>query len=282
MVLFRLLQGVFGAALVPLSQAVMLDSYTPARARESDGDLGHGRDDGADHGPLARRLADRDLFLALGVLRQPAVRHLYRARPHHLHGRDEEGPRAALRLVRLHRARDRHRLAAARARPRRAARLAGIQRDHRRVHHIGHRLVLFPGAFPDHAAPVHPVRAVQGQEFRRRLRVHGCHGPGAVLDHGAVVALPAERDRLSDHHGRSSAGEPRLRHVRGDDAGRPHDALYRGADADHLRPQHDLHVAVLHDRLDRPDRRDRDRGRSAWSRALASAWCSFRSRRWRS
>src|SRR3569623_2397570 len=27
MVLFRLLQGVFGAALVPLSQAVMLDSY---------------------------------------------------------------------------------------------------------------------------------------------------------------------------------------------------------------------------------------------------------------
>ena len=28
MVLFRLLQGVFGAALVPLSQAVMLDSYT--------------------------------------------------------------------------------------------------------------------------------------------------------------------------------------------------------------------------------------------------------------
>ncbi|HMM92536.1 MFS transporter, partial [Bradyrhizobium sp.] len=28
MVVFRLLQGVFGAALVPLSQAVMLDSYT--------------------------------------------------------------------------------------------------------------------------------------------------------------------------------------------------------------------------------------------------------------
>src|SRR6476646_4024679 len=34
MVLFRLLQGVFGAALVPLSQAVMLDSYTlPERAK---------------------------------------------------------------------------------------------------------------------------------------------------------------------------------------------------------------------------------------------------------
>src|ERR1700743_401945 len=34
MVLFRLLQGVFGAALVPLSQAVMLDMYTiQARAQ---------------------------------------------------------------------------------------------------------------------------------------------------------------------------------------------------------------------------------------------------------
>jgi len=31
MVAFRLLQGVFGAALVPLSQAVMLDAYPPAR-----------------------------------------------------------------------------------------------------------------------------------------------------------------------------------------------------------------------------------------------------------
>src|ERR1700719_2960196 len=30
MVVFRLLQGVFGAALVPLSQAVMLDSYSAA------------------------------------------------------------------------------------------------------------------------------------------------------------------------------------------------------------------------------------------------------------
>ena len=31
MVAFRLLQGVFGAALVPLSQAVMLDIYPPAQ-----------------------------------------------------------------------------------------------------------------------------------------------------------------------------------------------------------------------------------------------------------
>jgi len=66
MVLFRLLQGVFGAALVPLSQAVMLDSYALQRARQGDVDLGHGRDDGSNHGPVIGRLADRDLFLALG------------------------------------------------------------------------------------------------------------------------------------------------------------------------------------------------------------------------
>jgi len=31
-------------------KAVMLDSYGAARARQGDGDLGHGRDDGPDHG----------------------------------------------------------------------------------------------------------------------------------------------------------------------------------------------------------------------------------------
>ena len=78
MVVFRLLQGVFGAALVPLSQALMLDIYPPAAARLGDGDLGHGRDGGPDPGPDARRLSDRRLQLALGVLRQPAVRHRWR------------------------------------------------------------------------------------------------------------------------------------------------------------------------------------------------------------
>ena len=50
-------------------------------ARLGDGDLGHGRDAGADHGPDARRLADRFLFLALGVFRQSAVRHPHHCRP---------------------------------------------------------------------------------------------------------------------------------------------------------------------------------------------------------
>ena len=75
---------------------------------------------------------------------------------------------------------------------------------------------------------------------------------------------------------------PRLRHLRRHDDGRPPDALYRGAHADHLRPWPDRRFAVLDDRLDRPDRRHRRSSRSASSRALASASCSCRCRRWRS
>ena len=62
MVLFRLLQGMFGAALVPLSQSVMLDTYPLEQRAQRDGDLGHGRDARADHGADARRLAHRAVF----------------------------------------------------------------------------------------------------------------------------------------------------------------------------------------------------------------------------
>ena len=42
MVIYRLLQGVCGAALVPLSQAVLLQINPPRAARPGDGGLGHG------------------------------------------------------------------------------------------------------------------------------------------------------------------------------------------------------------------------------------------------
>ncbi len=73
-VVARLLQGLFGAALVPLSQAVMIDSQHAREARPGDGDLGHGRDDRTDPRADARRLADRQPDVAMGVLHQPAGR----------------------------------------------------------------------------------------------------------------------------------------------------------------------------------------------------------------
>ena len=73
-VLFRLLQGVFGASLVPLSQSVLLDAYPREQAWQGHGHVGRRRDGRADSRPHARRLAHRVLQLALGVLHQPALR----------------------------------------------------------------------------------------------------------------------------------------------------------------------------------------------------------------
>ena len=173
MVLFRLLQGVFGAALVPLSQAVMLDSYTLQERAKAMSIWGMGVMMGPIMGPsLGAWLTETyswhwvffvnlpfGVFTVLGLMI--------------FMDETKKDLEPALRLVRLHRARDRHRLAAARARPRRAARLAGIERDHRRVHHLGGRLLLFLRAFAHDLAAVHPVRAVQGPQLRHRLRVHG-------------------------------------------------------------------------------------------------------------
>ena len=59
--------------------------------RLGDGDLGRRRDAGADHGPDAGRLADRQLFLALGVPDQPADRRHHRDRHAAVHGGNARG-----------------------------------------------------------------------------------------------------------------------------------------------------------------------------------------------
>ena len=92
-------------------------------ARLGDGDLGHGRHARADHGADARRLADRLLFVALGVLRQSALRHPDDRRALDFHGGDADPPRRAVLLVRLPQPVARHRRLADDARPRAGARL---------------------------------------------------------------------------------------------------------------------------------------------------------------
>ena len=282
MVLFRLLQGVFGAALVPLSQAVMLDSYALHERAKAMAIWGMGVMMGPIMGPsLGAWLTETyswhwvffvnlpfGIFTVLGlIIFMDETKKALELRF------DWFGFTAlAIGIGALQLALDR------------GEQLGWLESNEIIAEFIiagiGFYYFLAHSLTTDTA--VHPVRAVQGQEFRRRLRVHGRDGAGAVLDHGAVLAVPAERDRLSDHHRRAAAGEPRLRHLRGDDAGRPPDAPYRGAHADRLRPQPDRGLAVLHDRLDRPDRRAPRSWSSAWSRASASAWCSCRSPRWRS
>ena len=180
MVLFRLLQGVFGAALVPLSQAVMLDSYALHERAKAMSIWGMGVMMGPIMGPslgawLTETYSWHWVFfvnLPFGIFTVLGLMVFMDETRKNLELRFDWFGFAALAVG--------DRRAAARARPRRAARLAGIQRDHRRVHRLGHRLLLFLRAFADDRNAVHPVRAVQGQELRRRLRLHGGDGPGAV------------------------------------------------------------------------------------------------------
>ena len=129
MVLFRLLQGVAGAALVPLSQSVLLDAY-PAEERGSAMAIwGVGVMLGPIMGPtLGAWLTDNYSWhwvflinLPIGVVTVVGLMLFM--------DETQTAGAPAFRLVRLHRARHRHRLAATAARPRRAGRLVRRQRD---------------------------------------------------------------------------------------------------------------------------------------------------------
>ena len=74
-VLFRVLQGAFGAALVPLSQIRAAQHQSAGAAGIGDGAVGRRGDGRSRPRPGARRLADRGLYLALCLLHQCADRH---------------------------------------------------------------------------------------------------------------------------------------------------------------------------------------------------------------
>ena len=97
-VLFRFLQGVGGAALVPLSQAVLFDINPPKDFGRAMSIWGIGVTMGPILGPALGRLADRQLFLALGVLHQPADRRAGLCRPvlHHARKPQRASPRASI------------------------------------------------------------------------------------------------------------------------------------------------------------------------------------------
>ena len=122
-VLFRLLQGMAGAALVPLSQSVLLDAYTLEERGGAMAIWGVGVMLGPIMGPtLGAWLTDNYSWhwvflinLPIGVITVIGLM---------LFMDETAAARApALRLVRLPCARGRHRLAAIAARPRRAGRL---------------------------------------------------------------------------------------------------------------------------------------------------------------
>ena len=124
-------------------------------ARLGDGDLGRRRDDRADPRPHARRLPDRDLQLALRVLRQPAVRNTRLARPSVSDAARAPAIGAAVRLAGIRRPGPRARRAAAHARSRRGQGLVLILGDRARRRARGPRDISVRGASVHRAGPVH-------------------------------------------------------------------------------------------------------------------------------
>ena len=223
MVLFRLLQGVFGAALVPLSQAVMLDSYSLQERAKAMSIWGMGVMMGPIMGPslgawLTETYSWHWVFfvnLPFGIFTVLGLLVFMDETKKDLQLRFDWFGFLALAIG----------IGAMQVALDRGEQLGWLESNEiiAEIDRLDRRLLLFLRAFVHDRKTVHPVRDLQGQEFRRRLRLHGRDGPGAVLDHGAVVALSAERHRLPDHHRRPAAGDPRLRHFCGHDAGRAHD-----------------------------------------------------------
>ena len=128
-VLFRILQGVFGAALVPLSQSVLLDIYPQERQGSAMALFGVAVMVGPVLGPvlggwLTENYSWRWVFyinLPIGVARLRSASSSSCRRP--------SAMRREARLVRLRHAEPRDRRPAGHARPRRAARLVRLRRD---------------------------------------------------------------------------------------------------------------------------------------------------------
>ena len=70
LIFFRVLQGLGGGALQPISQAILVESFPARKARHGHGGLRHGRGGGAGHRPHPGRLDHRQLQLALDLLHQ--------------------------------------------------------------------------------------------------------------------------------------------------------------------------------------------------------------------
>ena len=260
MVLFRLLQGVFGAALVPLSQAVMLDSYALQERAKAMAIWGMGVMMGPIMGPslgawLTETYSWHWVFfvnLPFGIFTVLGLVIFMDETKKNLELRFDWFGFTALAIA----------IGALQLALDRGEQLGWLESNEI----IAEFIVAAIGFYYFLAHSLTTDRPfIQFALFKDKNFVGGCvfmAVMGLVLFSTMALSSPFLQNVIGYPiiTAGPAAGEPRLRHVRGDDAGRPPDAPYRGADADHLRPQHHLPVAVLHDRLDRPDRRDRDRG----------------------
>ena len=202
-----------------------------AAARHGDGAVGRRRDARADPRADHRRLHDRALQLALGVLRRGAVRRRRGARLPGVRARQHARARPPARLVRLRRAVGRGRGDPAGVRPRPAPRLVRVRRDHALGRDRAARLLPVHRPQPDHRRAVSRHADVPRPQLRGRadpdvrVRPPGVRADGADPDHARAP------ERLSGADDRPAAGAARHRqHDRADPLRPPGDLVRSAAD----------------------------------------------------
>jgi DHA2 family multidrug resistance protein len=197
-VAFRLMQGMCGAALVPLSQSVMLDAYPIEQRGQAMGIWGVGVMLGPIMGRRSAAGSPRTIpgtGCSWSTFRSAIVTVLGL-----LVFMDETKRQAHLKFdwFGFPGARRRHRRHAADARPRRAARLV-------RLAEIVAELIISIAGFyyffahrHDHAGAVRALSRSSGSQLPDRLLLHGDHGLMLFSVDGAVGAVHPERAQLSD------------------------------------------------------------------------------------
>ena len=275
-VAFRLLQGMCGAALVPLSQSVMLDAYPIEQRGQAMGIWGMGVMLGPIMGPtlggfLTENYSWHWVFLVnlpVGILTVLGLLVFMDETKRHEHLRFDWFGFVAL-----------------------AVGIGALQLMLDRGEQLGWftspeivaeaivsvaRLLLFLRALADDERAVRALRDLPRPQLPDRLLLHGDHGADAVLLDGAVDAVHPERARLSDHHRRLGARLARHRHAGRHADDRPAAAPRRGALPHPDRADADRRDALPDDRLHRRTPRRTRSSCAAWCRASAWASCSSR------
>ena len=276
MVMFRLLQGIFGAGLIPLSQAVMLDSYPVEQRGTAMSIWGMGVMLGPIMGPtiggwLTETYSWHWVFLInfpIGILAFAGLTVFM----------EETQPNDKLRFDWIGFAALTVGIGSLQLMFDRGEQLNWFEFDRDRcgTRPRDRRLLLFLRTFADDRDAVRPLRLVQGPQFRRRLLLHGAAGHDRVLHHGAVDAVPAERARLSGALGRTDDGGARAGHDGRHAGGREAPENFRGAHADAGRHGDDRDHHVRDDVFHQHDGRLDHHHRHGASRGSAWASCSCR------
>ena len=234
MVAFRLLQGMFGAALVPISQAVMLDAYPPAKRGQAMAIWGMGVMLGPIMGPtlggwLTENYTWRWVFfvnLPFGILTVLGLSAFMRESPIR-----RDAPFSWFGFLSLSLGIGALQMMLDRGQEQG---WFEFQRDRRRDDPVYRRLLFLLRRFADLEAPVHRLAHLPRLEFLHRPDLHVPDRHHPADDDGAGDAVHPEPLGLSRIVQRLSPGHARHRHVFRDDDRRPPARQIRCADHDLL------------------------------------------------